>query len=128
MDTTHTQSEFAMVETAPAASTLGAASPMAVPARVKPMTSAMEPVIVGGRIFSTTFLPDTRTRIPATMLTKPDMIMPNCANAMASAGITEVVLSSHAVSCVSASGLSLSVICWLVIRLMTAVRYEKLEP
>ena len=108
--------DWATVFTARAA---GAASARPPPASDRPIISATEPVIVGGRIFSTACLPLIRTRIPAATLIRPDMMIPNWANAMASAGITDVVLSSHAVSCVSASGLSLSVICWLVIRPMT---------
>ena len=62
------------------------------------------------------------------MDTKPDMTMPNCANWIASVGMTGHSPACQASTCCTASGLILAWIASLVTRLMTAVRYEKLEP
>lgn len=62
------------------------------------------------------------------MDTKPDMMMPNCANWIASVGMTGDSPAAQAATCATASGLILAIIASLVTRLMTAVRYAKLEP
>jgi len=51
----------------------------AVPASEMPMTSAMEPVTVGGRTFSILSMPKRLTIRPATIETKPEQMIPNCA-------------------------------------------------
>ncbi len=55
------------------------ASFMAFAARVKPMTMAIGPVTVAGRIFSMESRPKRLTTRPAAMDTKPDITMPNWA-------------------------------------------------
>ena len=72
-DTTQTQP----VAAAPAAEAVGAASLRALPARVRPIIMATEPVIVGGSTFSTAFFPENLTKRPAAIEIRPDIIIPN---------------------------------------------------
>ena len=57
----------------------GIASLRAFPARVRPMIIATGPVTEAGKMVSTAFLPQKRTKRPAAMDTKPERMIPNCA-------------------------------------------------
>jgi len=54
----------------------------AVPARERPITIAMLPVMVGGSTFSIASCPNCLMIIPAAMETSPERTMPNCAAAI----------------------------------------------
>ncbi len=82
--------------TKPGPATAGAASARAFPARVKPITIAMGPVIVGGRRFSITSLPSFFTRIPAKMEIKPDITIPKVTIWMSASGRMATLLSFSA--------------------------------
>ena len=61
---------------------------MAEPARVMPITTAMEPVTSGGRIRSILSRPKRSMRKPARMETRPERMMPNWAWLMRASGAT----------------------------------------
>jgi len=63
---------------------LADALPIAVPASAIPITMAIEPVTVAGRILLILSMPTLMTRNPASIDTSPDMMMPNCACPMSS--------------------------------------------